>query len=281
MENLIVGMDKLTIQPGRVWPKVLDNNPKLRASLAKEGLLVPLLVNSNYEIIDGVDRYVEAQALGWTEIPVTIPETYDEACALLSEARHTAPETAKRLTNLRTWEIVDGLEPLFKERMQERLDAMWGRKRGEKYSAKIRQRGPSRQILAQALGLPSETWVQLIKRTQKAATDPNHEQHKLAKKLWQEVLAETRTPYSAYGILRRDLDKKKLVTNVTSQRTAFKGMLPVADALIASLGALGEISDSITAEEAKAWVTKLRALRRVLTHTQTKLLDHQMEKEKG
>lgn len=275
---MIIGMDKLRLQPEREWPKALENRPELRASLAKNGLLVPLLVTEDYQIIDGVWRFVEAQALGWTEIEIYIPETYDEACEKISEARLTEPDLVAPITIRRTWQFMQALEPLWHERIQERKDAMWGRKFGSSYKDRIRQKGASREVLATALGLPSEAYIQIIKRVHKAASTEG-EQQKLAADLWKDILAETRTLYSAYGVLRRDLEKQNLVSNAHAQRTVLKGTMPVIDALVVSLGALGDMAESITVEEADDWLAKLRKLKRVMIQTQNKLIQHKMDKE--
>jgi hypothetical protein len=278
VESLIVGMDKLSIQPGRKWPSPMENQPKLRASLVKKGQLTPLLINPEHEILDGVWRYIEAQALGWTEIGVIIPENYMNACDLLAEAHSTEADTVVPLTQLRVWQIIQALEPLYLERIQERKDAMWGRRRHEPYGEKLTQRGDSREKLAKALGLPGETHIQIIRRINKLATTPN-DQQELAKELWKEMMAEQRTTYSAMGILRRDLERQKLVSDVATQRKVFKGIMPVADSLIASLRDIGDLAPEITLDEAKAWATKLRELKGLVTTTQFKLNDYKRDKE--
>ena len=164
------------------------------------------------------------------------------------------------------------------QRMQERRDAMWGRNRGEKYSHNIRQRGVARERLALALKLPSETYAQILVRVHRTANDPKNPQQKLAQQLWQELMAEERTAYSAYGFLRRDLDKQKLVTHAATQRKVLKGVMPVADAIITSLRDIGDIAAEITANEAQGWEAKLRELKGAIATTQFKLRDHYLDK---
>lgn len=276
---MIVDINKLSIWPGRKWPKALENNPRLRASLVKHGQLVPVMVNEEYQILDGASRYIEAKALGWTEIVVAIPENFDGACAIIKQATNTAKDTRQPLTNLRVWEFLQSLDPLFQARLKERLTAMTGRKRGEGYGHRIVQRGPSRDLLAKALGVAGETYLQIFKRLDRLVHDKNHPQHELAKDLWKRMLADEMTPYSAYGVIRRDLEKRKLVSSVVTQRTVLKGVIPVVDALMVSLSDIGDIAEGITAEEATEWADKIAKLKTVLTRTQNKLTNHRLEKE--
>lgn len=274
---MIVDLDKLFVQEGRSLPTEL--RPELRDSIVAKGLLSPLIVNSDYEIIDGLERLAIAKALGWTEIDVQVAEGYNRACDMIEKTRLTEPSTMRPINSARIWAFWQAMEPLMRLRLRERYDAMWGRKRGEKYGEKLSQRGSAREMLAKALGLPSETYVQLFARIHKIASDPDDPQQKLAKQLWRKLLKEEITPYSAYGQIRRDLDKRKLVTNVIAQRTVLKGMVPVADALTVSLSALGDIADGITVSEADEWLTTIRKLRAVLATTQNRLTHHKTSKE--
>ena len=66
-------------QPRRYFD--LDALAALKESIAKDGLLQPLLVRPvgrKYELVAGERRYRAALELGWTEVPVTIRELSDE-----------------------------------------------------------------------------------------------------------------------------------------------------------------------------------------------------------
>lgn len=68
-------------------PSPLDDLKKLEASLRTEGLQVPLLVNRNRYVIDGVRRLAAIRRLGYTEAICQVTDDIDEALENLTEGR--------------------------------------------------------------------------------------------------------------------------------------------------------------------------------------------------
>ena len=72
----------------------------LKASMNSQGLLVPLVVNQNYEIISGHRRFVAACSLGWKTIEINrIKTTMDEIPKLIIHYNKQRIKTAQELLN--------------------------------------------------------------------------------------------------------------------------------------------------------------------------------------
>lgn len=67
--------------------RVLTGLEELMKSLRKDGMLTPILVWKDYEIIDGWRRLKAAEFIGWTQVPVVIAKDYDHMLEKLTEAR--------------------------------------------------------------------------------------------------------------------------------------------------------------------------------------------------
>ena len=67
---------------GAIWPieniqpfDALVEDPKLTTSMARVGMLIPVIVNGNKQLLDGHRRLASAKRLGWSTIwVVTDPE---------------------------------------------------------------------------------------------------------------------------------------------------------------------------------------------------------------
>jgi ParB family chromosome partitioning protein len=58
--------------------KTFEEIDKLAATIKREGMLQPILVDSTYRIIDGERRYRAAQLIGMKEVPVIVAEVRDD-----------------------------------------------------------------------------------------------------------------------------------------------------------------------------------------------------------
>ncbi len=77
---------------------------QLMDSLDRHGLLNPIVVSGNYELIAGQRRYESARRLGWQEIDATIIDADSEAARLeleIEENLHRCDLTAEELAAAR------------------------------------------------------------------------------------------------------------------------------------------------------------------------------------
>lgn len=85
-ETFEIPIDKITVPEDRARtnPGDLDG---LATSMADVGLLQPIVVTADYELIAGYRRLTAAKKLGWEEIRVFVPETVDDIYAALRAER--------------------------------------------------------------------------------------------------------------------------------------------------------------------------------------------------
>lgn len=67
--------------------KDLGDLSSLKASIESQGLLQPILIQSDGSLIAGARRLAACKSLGWTEIPVHVRDDLDGAVALLKAER--------------------------------------------------------------------------------------------------------------------------------------------------------------------------------------------------
>lgn len=71
-----------------VWVRTEWPNPtRLKRSLSNEGMHVPVLLNHDWEVIDGARRVLAAKDLGWDRVPVQVTGTWPDVVQYFQEVR--------------------------------------------------------------------------------------------------------------------------------------------------------------------------------------------------
>lgn len=79
----------LDINP--VWiRRELTQLEDLKTSLRDHGMLLPVLLTRDWEMVDGARRVVAAHQLGWTDVPVIIEPEWDMVMTYFKEAKRRA-----------------------------------------------------------------------------------------------------------------------------------------------------------------------------------------------
>lgn len=114
--------------------------------IAGFGLKVPVLLDHNHILIDGLRRIEAMKVLGETTVPAIVAETYEEAISNLMQAHKGRSSVGPR----RTWEITESIHELMQERMARiKREKMLGLPREERYKRPYPTR--SRVLLSDAL----------------------------------------------------------------------------------------------------------------------------------
>lgn len=130
----------------------------LADSIARVGLLHPVVVTPDHRLVSGARRLAAARLLGWTEIPVHVIENLTDALPLLLAERDENVER-KAFT---PEEVVDGaalLEPLEKAAAKERerqAGSIGGKAKGRETFTHP-SKGKSRDKVAAAMGVSAPT----------------------------------------------------------------------------------------------------------------------------
>ena len=69
---------------------VEDSFDQLRRSIAQDGMIVPIVLNHTYEVVDGMRRLAVARWLNWTEVPAVATTNYTRVVAHISDTRRFA-----------------------------------------------------------------------------------------------------------------------------------------------------------------------------------------------
>jgi len=82
---------KLKISDIKISARIRQSNiytARLRESIRNVGLINPIIVNENHELISGFRRLTACRELGWTEIDVTVIRTGDDELKKLNIEYH-------------------------------------------------------------------------------------------------------------------------------------------------------------------------------------------------
>lgn len=130
----------------------------LAASMEQVGMLHPIVVDAEGNLICGERRYAAAKKLGWRNVPTAIAENIDDVQAALM-AERDENTCRKAFTPTEAAAMADALEPFEKKAAKEREEAGRGRppkEKGENFTP-ISNAGKSRDKVAAAVGMSSPT----------------------------------------------------------------------------------------------------------------------------
>jgi hypothetical protein len=150
----------------------------LAKSIQQVGLLHPVVVNSNNELVSGYRRIEACKKLGWDEIPHTTGKSLDDITLKLN-AEADENVQRKNLSPLEAAEMAERLETLAKGAAKKRSDE--GRKRGgrARHDASLRNNFPeaahrAADQIANAVGYSRTTLEKAKVVAQAAKDDPEH-----------------------------------------------------------------------------------------------------------
>jgi len=217
----------------------------LKESIEKYGIKIPIVVNDDYEIIDGYSRYYIAREIGLEEIPckvISFKDKFEEQEYIILSNLHR-----RHLNNAQKAEIGLKLLEIEEERARERqkelgqqLGKLGGRgirKGTEKYEERKRElleqaeeqeeggktltpmlgegfleegKGEAIEIVAEKVGIGKETLRKAKKIKEKAEEDER------IKKYWQEAIKGKKSINSVYKLIEREEKIKKLEEKIKS-----------------------------------------------------------------
>lgn len=160
----------IKIPKNRTRQKMGDIN-SLAISMATVGMLQPVAIDENNQLIAGMRRIKAAQQLGWTDIDVAIIKNLDD---LYSRLRAERDENVCRepFTPSEAVAIAESIRPMEEQAAKERRTKTQGRpKTGVKF-APVYDKGKSGDKTAEAVGMSRPTLEKARAVVQAAQTDP-------------------------------------------------------------------------------------------------------------
>jgi hypothetical protein len=243
-----------------------DDISPLAKHINDTGLQVPLLVTPNNHLVDGLRRLEAVRSLGQSTIEVNAVSLYPHACAWIKRTREHGVE-ALPLTPYRIWEIYKALQPLASIT---RSYVQSGRRKGQ--SPKFSVGG--RPMLADALGLTSDSPLQAITQVFRAAEEDPTERGDRAREAAARLVQGKTTIYMAAEATRAHPRVYGGLQTPTAQRKALQNMGMTMDGLGYAMEQFGPLSKALQGQETEDWLTSLRKFRRKLAR-----FIHQLEEE--
>jgi hypothetical protein len=240
-----------------------DDISELAEHIHESGLQIPLLVNQNYELIDGLRRLEALRSLGFTEVHVTPVTMFLPAATWIQQAREHGV-LAKPLTPRRIWQLYSACLPLISVSRSHEM-------RGKKYGQGAHING--RERFLKAAGLTSESNFQAVIQVYKMTTEQSV-RGELARRAVEQLELGNFTVYQAVDYVKRNLDKG-VITSATDQLNLLQNTVHMLSGISFGLKRLGLINGEVQRDQLAPIIKELRSFRRVLHQ-----LINTLEKEK-
>lgn len=245
-----------TLEPG-------DDVTELAEHIRDSGLVVPLLVNHNYELIDGLRRLEALRMLGFTAVHVVPVTMFGPAATWIQRAREHGV-LARPLTPRRVWQLYTMCQPLIQmSRSQERR----GKPKGKGAHVLGRER------FIEATGIKGESWLQATLQTYRMTLEQSA-RGELAR---QAVTLIERGDLSVYGSIEW-VKRRYNVGNITEaedQLVLLQNTAHALNGIAFGFKRLAALHGDLTSEQLIPILKDLRSFRRVLHQ-----LIHTLESEK-
>lgn len=230
-----------------------DDVTVLAQALNDQGQKIPILIDHENRLIDGLRRIEALRSLGITTVLAASTSMYPVACAILQQAREHGVAAAP-LTPRRVWQINTALQPLMRIT---RAANMTGRKRGSPPQTPT----GGRKALAAALGFNSGSPLQAIGFTYRSLNDPDPAKAARAQEAVRLMEAGTITYYRAADMINKEPGLTGGIKNLTEQRAALQTSVASLRGLIKGLYELGSINKKMAREELLGYLGEFIALR--------------------
>lgn len=245
-----------TLEPG-------DDVTQLAEHIRDSGLQVPLLVNQNYELIDGLRRLEALRSLGFTAVHVVPVTMFLPAATWIERAREHGV-LAKPLSPRRIWQLYSACLPLISV---SRSHEMRGKKHGRGVSINGRER------FLEASGVHSESFLQAVIQTYRLAEEKST-RGELARQAIVLMERGSISPYGAVDYVKRR-QEQGAITGAKDQLALLENTVHALSGINFSIRRLGVLDSEITNQQLDPILREFRNFRRILHQ-----LIHSLEKEK-
>lgn len=261
------------------YRKDLGDIPALAKSIASVGLLNPVTVTSDGQLIAGQRRLEACRSLGWDLIGCVVADDLDAAVERLTAERDENTER-KEMTVSERVALAKTLETLEADRISSRLHEDRVRagkiRQGTHDSAQLpdgSRAETAAEAAGRAVGMAPTTYYK-ARKVVDAAQDvtADAESRQIAKA----ALADM----DATGNVSGNFDKvqkvrdsrlgqiqRTVIADLKKQRHALNGAVASLSGITIGLKRIGDLHPDITSEEAAQWVGDLSETRRVIEQT--------------
>jgi ParB-like nuclease domain len=221
-----------------------DDVSTLAEDIAQSGLQVPILLDGDYVLIDGLRRLEAVRTLGQTEVEVVATSMFPVACEYLTRAREHGVG-AKQLTTRRTWQIYQRMRVILQITKSHLIT---GRPKG----ATAKSSAGGRPMLAKALGYRSEAPLQAITHVYRYAEEKVASRRSERAREAVALLEEgSLSVYGAVDYIDRVDGLQGDITKYQEQKDAIEAAINALRGLMFGLFRLGPLDPKFPVEEAQ------------------------------
>lgn len=184
-----------------------DNLTLLTEDIKEVGLVIPVLVDHENRLIDGLRRIRAVQSLGQDTIEVVAVTLHQPAMAWIQRAREHGIQ-AKPLTPRRIWDLYQTTRPLLNATRSQAS-------RGTRHGRGARFGG--REAFLSATGIDSESYLQAVTQIFRNAEEDS-EKGRAAREVIDLVADESISPYMALEHVRQRLSRGDIVKAPDQER---------------------------------------------------------------
>lgn len=244
-----------------------DDLEILQKSIKDKGVLKPILVDSNYALLDGLRRLRAVEANGDDLVPVIVAETYEEAVDALAEVH--ADMDPSSIPFRRMWEIQYDLKPLLTERLATI------RRTPNAERAKAAAAGPgtnkSRHQLTEALKAQSSSVLQVL-YTIYLSSMTTGPLARYSRELLDRIDSGELPPHTAKGLHTTFQRDQTAARKATDQAAIYNGVTNVLPGIVAPFeGLSSELDPKLSQSDLVRWEAVLMASGQTLRTALNKL----------
>lgn len=249
------------------------NIPALAKSIKRNGQRVPILINQNFELIDGLRRIEAIRLNGGTIVRTTIAESFEAAIEELNQSRLDG-EFWRKPTPRRVWEINESLTPYVKRRIRANRQQLRGKPQHSKLENPVI---PARTLLYQAFGHSSDSFLGEAIHIWNLANNAEDWRSEYARQLAEAV---ERGEVALFGVRAR-LERAEIfrgdIVAPAEQRRVMNNFVTHMDGLLKSVEGMGPLHPKTTKNQKTIWLKDLQELRRKF-YAFVKMYEQEMQK---
>lgn len=240
-----------------------DDITELAEHIREHGLAIPILVNQNYELIDGLRRLEALRMLGFTGVHIVPVTMFGPASTWLKRAREHGV-LARPLSPRRLWRLYTMCQPLISmSKSHERR----GKPKGK--GAHVH----GRENFLEALGMNSESYLQAATQIYRMTLEQTA-RGELAREAVKLIESGQLTVYSSLDWVRRRYTEGN-ITEAADQVTLLQNTAHALNGIRFGFKRLAPLHKDVPPEQLEAILKDFRTFRRTLHQ-----LIHTLEREK-
>lgn len=246
-----------TLEPG-------DDVTELAEHIRDSGLIIPILVNQNYELIDGLRRLEALRSLGFTVAHIVPVTMFGPTAIWLQRAREHGV-LARPVSPRRLWYLYEMCRPLIQV---SRSHEARGKPKGK--GAHVN----GREKFLEALGMRSESYLQAVYQTYRTAQEQSA-RGEVARQAVALIEQGRLSPYGAVEWAKRRYNEGN-ITDAAGQVDLLENTTQMLSGITFGLKRLGPLHSDVQKEQVDKFIAQFRAFRKTL-HQLTNTLEREKD----